>query len=211
MSRSRSIAIACAILIIAQPCIAVTGVPDPSESTASIAYTGPGTPSLMVVPDGSGPRFTAAHDEQGNVVNATITLFVRDGAGYPIMGFPREDMWIETAAGGMTSCFPFAMADQNTDATGMTMWANPLLAGGQSQGPVLVFLAGSPLISNAGLPLKINSPDINGDRVVNLQDVAILSGDFYSGYNFRCDLNGDGVINLADIPIFALHYAAQCP
>ena len=211
MSRFKSILIVFAILIISQSCFALSGVPDLFESTASIAFTGPGVPSLLVVPDGNGPPFTEAHDEQGNVVDATITLYLRDGFGNPIVNFPLEDMWLETLDDGLAFCLYGVRADHNTDANGMTQWTYPPLAGGHSQGPVLVFVNGSAIVSNPGLPLKFNSPDINGDGFVNLQDLAIFSVDFYSSYIFRSDLNGDGFLNLQDIAIFAQRYGAHCP
>jgi hypothetical protein len=201
-----------AISFLVQPCFADTGVPDLYMSEAFIAYDGPGIPTLMVVPDGSGSPFTEAHDEQGNVVDATITLFLRDGWGAAISYFPWEDMWLESADGGVVSCLWWGMtADQNTDVNGVTMWVNPPIAGGFSQGPVIVFVNGFALLSNSGLPLEFTSPDINRDLVVNLQDLAILAPDYYSGYNFRSDLNGDGDINLSDIALFAQHLGAQCP
>ena len=52
----------------------------------------------------------------------------------------------------------------------MTEWVNPMFAGGYSQGPVLVLINGSALTTNPGLPLKFNSPDINGDLRVDLTD-----------------------------------------
>jgi hypothetical protein len=200
-----------AIWLIAQPCLGLSGVPDLFQSTAEIAFNGPGIPSLLVVPDGSGPPFTAAHDPIGNVVDATITLYLRDGSGFPIVNFPWEDLWLDVVDGGLTGCGYFLNPDQNTDAAGATRWTLPPLAGGYSPGPVLVFINGSPLISNAGLPLQINSPDIDGDAVVNLQDLAILAGDYFGPYDFRCDLNGDGQLNLQDISIFGQHYGARCP
>jgi hypothetical protein len=200
-----------AISFLAQPCFATSGVPSLDLSEAFIAYDDPGVPSLMVVPDGSGNPFTEAHDEQGDVVDATITLYLRDPAGAPIPNFPFEDLWLETADGGVVPCIWSMIADQNTDANGMTLWTNPPVAGGHSQGPVLVFVNGSALTSNPGLPLRFNSPDINGDLVVNLQDLAILAPDFFSGYNFRSDLNGDSYLNLTDVSIFAQHLGAQCP
>jgi len=140
------------VSFLAQPCFADSGVPDLYMSEAFIAYDGPGIPSLMVVPDGSGNPFTEAHDEQGNIVDATITLYLRDGWGTAIVNFPHEDMWLESADGGVVSCVWGMIADQNTDINGMTMWANPPIAGGHSQGPVIVFVNGSPLLSNSGLP-----------------------------------------------------------
>jgi hypothetical protein len=210
MLKSKIVVLAFAVFFIAQPYFAFSGVPDVSRSEAFIAYTGPGIPSLLVVPDGNGSRFTEAHDEQGNMVDATITLFVRDGAGTSIAYYPHEDLWLESADGGMVPCIGGSNADHATDINGMTEWVNPLFAGGYSQGPVLVLINASALTTNPGLPLKFNSPDINGDGFLSLQDVSILSTDFYTGYTFRCDMNGDGALNLSDIAIFAQHLDAEC-
>ena len=194
-----------------QPCFADTGVPSLELSEAFIAYDGPGVPFLLVVPDGSGTPFTEALDEQGNVVDATITLYLRDPQGSPIANFPREDLWLETGDDVVVSCYWGLIADQHTDANGMTLWAIPPVAGGYSQGPIFVMVNGTALTSNPGLPLRITSPDINGDLVINLQDLAILASDYFSDYNFRSDLNGDSYLNLSDIYIFAQHLGAHCP
>jgi len=211
MLKSKIVILLFAVFFIVQPYFAFSGIPDVSRSEAFIAYTGPGIPSLLAVPDGSGSRFTEAHDEQGNVVDATITLFVRDGTGSSIANYPNEDLWLQSADGGLVPCNGGSTADHPTDVNGMTEWVNPLFAGGYSQGPVLVFINASALTTNPGLPLKLNSPDINADLVVSMQDVPILAADFYTGYTFRCDLNGDGALNLSDIAVFAKHLGAQCP
>ena len=211
MLKFKTVILLFAVTLIAQPCLAISGVPDLYTSEAFIAYDGPDVPSLLVTPDGSGNRFTEAHDEQGNVVDATITLFLRDGAAIPIANYPFEDLWLESIDGGLVFCIGGTTADANTDAQGVTQWVNPLLAGGFSHGPVLVIISGSALGSNPGLTLRFNSPDINGDLRVNLQDISILAIDYFTNYNFRCDLNGDSWLNLQDLPIFAQHIGAQCP
>lgn len=210
MSKSKCIVLCIAVLFIAQANPALSGVPDPSQSEAFLAYTGPGLVSLLVVPDGSGNSFTQAHDEQGNIVDATITVVVRDYGGVPIANYPSEDIWLGTANNGVVTCVWVITPDHATDAQGLTQWVYPLVAGGNSIGPVFVNINGNPLVSNPGLPLRFNSPDINGDLTVNLQDVSILTIDYYTSYSFRCDFNGDGYLNLRDIPIFAEHFGAQC-
>ena len=212
MLKFKIVILAFAVSFLAQPCFGVSGVPDLFQSEASIAYVGPGTASLMVVPDGSGNSFTEAHDEQGNVVDATITLYLRDSQGVPIVAYPLEDLWLESANSGLVFCVGGTTADYITDNQGMTQWVTPLHAGGYSQFPVLVIVSGSALTSNSGLPLRFNSPDTNGDLTVNLQDIHNLALDFFRGVNnFRSDLTGDGVLNLQDIPIFAQHLGALCP
>ncbi len=211
MLRLQFVILVFAVTLIAQPCLALSGVPDLYTSEAFTAFEGPGLASLLVVPDGSGNRFTEAHDEQGNVVDATITLYLRDGAGVPIVNFPFEDLWLESMDGGLVICIGGSTADNHTDSQGVTQWVAPMFAGGFSQGPVLVLINGSALGSNPGLPLRFNSPDVNGDLLVNLQDISILAVDYFTNYNFRCDLNGDSWLNLQDISIFAQHIGAQCP
>jgi len=195
----------------AQICLAITGVPSLVLSEANIAYSGPGVPSLLVVPDGTGNPFTEAHDEAGAVVDATITMVLRDPQGHPITNFPLEDLWLESDDGGLVSCTWGPSPDNNTDVNGMTQWTQPALAGGHSQGPVFVLINGSRMTSNEGVPLRFNSPDLNGDGIVHLTDVGFFSSDYYSGYNFRSDLNGDGQLNLSDVALIARSYGAQCP
>jgi len=202
-----------AVLIVALPCLAdvPNDIPDLSHSVATIAYNGPGTPSLLVVPDGTGNPFTAAHDEEGNVVDATITLTILDTLDVPIANYPFEDLWLESMDGGLVPCIGGTTADYNTDAGGMTQWVYPLRAAGYSEAPVLVLINGDALVTNPGLSLKFNSPDINSDGIVNLTDAAMASQDYYSGYHFRCDWNGDGALDLRDVPILASHFGTQCP
>ena len=59
--------------------------------------------------------------------------------------------------------------------------------------------------------VRFNSPDINGDLVVNLSDIVYFTQDFYGAYNYRSDFNWDGVINLSDIALMAQGIGAACP
>ncbi len=52
------------------------------------------------------------------------------------------------------------------------------------------------------------TPDLNGDKVVNMSDIILIAQSFNlvegdSRYNPRCDLNNDGVANMTDIMIAA--------
>ena len=95
----RTVFLTTIVFLAAQTCSGVTDVPDLFLSEAFITYSGSGTVSLLVVPDGNGNPFTEAHDEQGNVADATITLYLRDAQGMPFVLFPHEDMWLETDGG----------------------------------------------------------------------------------------------------------------
>jgi hypothetical protein len=191
---------------------ALSGVPSLDASTASIAYAGPGVPTLLVTPDGSGNPFTEAQIETGNPVDATVTLYLRDGLGSAIVSFPWEDIWLEADDDGLVSCTWGVNPDHNTDQAGMTQWISPAEAAGYSESVVRVIVNGSALTSNNGLPLNFNSPDINADGIVNLSDISGFTSDFYSGQNsFRSDFFRDGVLNLSDIYLFAVHFGATCP
>lgn len=181
------------------------------QSEAFVAYNGPGTPTLLVVPDGNGSPFTAALDAEGNEVDATITLILRDALGIPIADYPAEDCWLLSSDYGWYPCVGGSTADYNSDVNGVTQWVNPMEAGGFSDEPLQVWVNGSPLMSNIGLPLNINGPDLTADGQVNLLDIVEFSSNFFSDYHFRSDLNVDGVLNLIDIAIFARHNGTLCP
>ncbi|MEN8005816.1 MAG: hypothetical protein ABFS42_02330 [Candidatus Krumholzibacteriota bacterium] len=194
--------------LIASPAPAGIGGP---HGEYSMAYQGPETLTLFVVPDGSGDTFDQAFLPVGGRVDATITLILRDAGEQPIANFPREDMWLESEDGGLTPCPMGNIADANTDANGMTYWQNPMYAGGNSQALTVVMVSGMLIEYTVGVPLSYNSPDINADRVVNLTDVQMFTLDFFTGYDFRSDFYRDGVVNLSDLPALAYAIGAACP
>ena len=60
--------------------------------------------------------------------------------------------------------------------------------------------------------MAFNSPDLNGDRMVNLSDVQIFASDFFGGvYMFRSDLYYDNMVNLSDIVQLSRGVGANCP
>ena len=197
-------------LIVGAASLAMAGVPDVTQCEASRAYTGPERVVLMNAPDGNGKSFTEAVKVGGGTVDATITLIVRDGAGVPIANYPFEDCWLESVDGGMVACLGGTTADASTDVNGMTQFQNPLLAGGWSLADTRVLINGNNLPNDVGV--AYNSPDLNGDGGVNLTDVQIFAGDFFSAaYAFRADLFFDNTVNLSDLPRLAAAIGAECP
>lgn len=193
---------------------AMAGVPDLQLSTASTAAGVGVTPTMYNLPNGLGSTFAQARST-GGVVNATITLTVLDGGGFPVANFSANDMWLEkeivAGTGNFIACTGGTTADLNTNASGVTTWAAPLRAGGWSTSKTLVVINGAALTSNTGLVLQHNSADINGDGNANLSDIPLFAGDFYGAYSFRSDLSFDGVVNLSDIPRLASGVGAVCP
>lgn len=176
-----------------------------------MAYTGPETLTLMVTPDGGGRTFDEAFLPWGDTEDATITLELKNANWDPVANFPREDMWLEAQNGGLIPCVGGTIADANTDAFGITWWQNPVLGGGSSEPLAIILVNGSHIELSSGVNLRFNSPDINGDLVVNLIDVAMFSNDFFGAYDFRADFYRDGVINLQDLATFAQAYGGVCP
>ena len=193
------------------PAGSFAGVGPCDYSTAERAYPGPETVVVMVLPDGTGTPLTEARTLYQEV-DATITINLLDCLGVPVPGYPSEDMWLESADGGLAMCVAGSITDANTDANGQAFWAQPLRAGGSSEALTIVIVNGAPLTTNAGLAISFNSPDINGDRVVNLTDVPSFATDFYgSAYMFRSDFHYDGTVNLSDVVLMAQGLGADCP
>lgn len=73
----------------------------------------------------------------------------------------------------------------------------------------VIILAG--FIQCASMAAGLKSPDLNGDRAVNMSDVMLLASVFnaVSGdgkYKAEYDLNGDGAVNMADVMIIASQF-----
>ncbi|RKY67967.1 MAG: hypothetical protein DRP97_06840 [Candidatus Latescibacterota bacterium] len=203
------------LMLVTAPLVATgqtTGCWDLGEySSATMAYSGSDAVSVMVLPDGTGDSLAAARLLDGTVVDATITLVLNDCWGVPIASFPSEDLWLESPDGGLVSCPGGTIADANTNAEGITVWQAPLRAGGQSEAGCVIMINGMSLLYAAPLDVRFNSPDLNGDLVVNLIDVALFGGDFYGTYQVRSDFSRDGVLSLSDVVLMALAVGSACP
>ncbi|MBD3222248.1 hypothetical protein GF314_13505 [bacterium] len=183
-------------------------IPEPDLCTVEIDALAIGA-SIFVVPDGSGTPLTAASAPGGVEVDATITVTLVNPAGELIVGYPAEDLWLETADGGLVACPDGTTADAPTDENGQTVWQQPLHAGGWSDAEsLLALVAGVPI--HPELPLRVNSPDVNGDLEVNLSDIVPLA-QALGGYAYEVDFNHDGAINLSDIARFVPAIGAACP
>jgi len=202
----------CIIALIASTAsFARADFPDTEYSFALRAYSGIETAVMFNTPNGGGSAFTGA-SIIGGTVDATITLTLFDHGGTPWANYPFEDCWLESADGGMVACIGGSTANSNSNAMGVTTWVAPLAAGGSSEALTRVLVNGSILRSSAGLAISHNSPDINGDGAVNLTDVPLFAGDFYSGvYAFRSDFSYDEAINLSDVVKMAQALGASCP
>lgn len=208
---TRSIRLLSALLVL--PVLAAASpVPDLDNSTATLYYHGP--VSLCVVPGGGGDLLSEARTLDGTPVDATVHVWIYDGMANPIFAFPWEDIWLESTAGSLAACYPLGvMADAATDFDGYTSFSGALSAGGHSAvGEKLqVLIVGTP-VDCCDLDIRFNSPDVNGDRVVDLTDVFLFSQAYLSGaYEYAADFFADGVLDLSDLVVFSRHVNASCP
>jgi hypothetical protein len=187
------------IMVVSLASVAWANVPDPDNSTAVTATPGA---ALTVLPNEGGLAFTQAR-LGGAVVDATITLTLLDASMNPVFGYPFDDIWLESSAGGLVYCTRGTTPDGSTDINGQTTWVTPLAAGGCTDGEdIVVLVAGTQLTST--IDLTFISADFTGNLIVNSLDIGPFSGYFFAGGNPICaDMDLNGTVNTLDIPILA--------
>ena len=175
------------------------------------AYDGNETLTLFNLPDGMGSSFSQAHLPNGSLVDATLRVQLLDAHYDPVASFPAEDMWLEAADGGLAPCVAGTVADFETDSDGWTVWAAPMQAGGFSTAGCRLYINGMTPELWSDLDLQFNSCDINGDGIVNLQDLQPFATSFFGEYSFETDFFYDGVLNLMDVGLMAMAMGGSCP
>jgi hypothetical protein len=195
-----SLAVAGSMLLALASVASASGIPDHTTSTASSAGG-----IVMITPGSTGGSLASA--------GATITVTVLDAASLPIPGFPFQDIYLDAAVGIEVSlCQGGSTADANTDASGMTTISGVIGGGGHTlsdAGFTQVYINGAPL-SGPGLPVALNSPDINGSLGVDLVDLGLFGDDFGTG-GWRSDFSPSGFVDLTDFSKFGLAYGESCP
>ena len=175
-------------------------LPDPYLSSATSA---PGT--INITPGGHGLSLA----DEGLTVQVTIV----DTGGMPVPSFPFMDLWLDdSGTGDISLCPNGCVADTDTDANGRTTISRAACGGGWTVSGLRVWIAGDPIMGTPALDINVNSPDLNGDLVVDILDLANFAIDYADPtYNFRSDMTCDGIENIADIGEFAMHYGETCP
>lgn len=200
------------------------GVPDLTNSTAASASSV--VASVFTRPDGQGNSINACKIIGSTTpADATITLHVFDVFNAPIFLYPFEDMWLESAAGGLILCNGGSVADASTDINGDTTFSGPLYAGGGSAydpgvstEQCIIMIDGYPL-AGGGVDVIFNSADLDGNLIVGTQDAVVftplyagLTADpLNPGYDYTVDYYFDHAINLQDVVLFAGSLNTQCP
>jgi hypothetical protein len=150
-------------------------------------------------------------NQTGDVVNGVIWVQLIDVNQNPMAGYPAEDVWLESHWESFTFAYLGSCPDGTSDAEGLMVWREPLVAGGVALHGLVALVGGQAL----NLPLletvRFVSPDISGDMEVNLADLNMFSSDYVATYHERSDLVHDGAIDLADVSLLASHYGHGCP
>jgi hypothetical protein len=183
-------------------------IPDLGNCTAVTAAAEP--VSVYTLPDGGGDPLHACCAFGGAKIDASITLQLLDWDFSPISGVPAEDMWLESD--GVNFCPGGAIADGDTDAGGITTWRSAPAGGAASQpeAGTRVMVIGMSL-PQPDLDIRFHSPDLNGDRQVNLTDVVHFIQDYMGGYDWCSDFHWDGVLDLSDVVLLAQGIGKGCP
>ena len=205
----RFISIMILLMIIPVSAAQSAGIPDLDNSLAWLQNPAAAGATILSFPDGNGRPLTTARLPDGTLVDATIMVQMLDNGYVPIANFPFEDIWLETVDHGLIPCLGGTVADVNTDYEGVSFWSAPLQAGGFSLGPCQVIINGS-AIPSEGLVLSFNSPDIDGDGMVNIIDVALFAENFFNQYDFRSDLHRNGRLDLLDVGVLAEGLGRSC-
>ena len=114
------ILITIALMICAVPLAMAQGIPDLDNSWVAWDQDDGFSPVLLNVPNGTGSPFTEARDLELGQLDATLTLYLRDGNNDSVVNYPREDMWLELgmgAEGDPIECPNGTIADANTEIT----------------------------------------------------------------------------------------------
>ena len=216
-----SVAIVAALALVAAGTAAGQGIPVAANCTAVLNASHPAV-SMFVVPNGSGTPLNACFAQGGATATAVIQVTLVDASGLPAVGVSNRDIRIEEVGSLMAWCpnswYPPPThapncADGPSNAAGQAQFSLAYHGGGNQFGGIQVFVreANGLFAPIPGvLPVHMNSPDLNGDLINNLSDIALFAQDIGSTA-YRSDFNWDGQINLTDLVLFAQTIAAGCP
>ncbi len=198
------------ILVLLVPAVVFGEVPDINNCDISTRATV--DVSVLICPACDGMAFSVAKTFGDVFVteDATIEVYIRNNAGQALEGIAADNIWLEES--GINFCPGGNIADSDTDATGYTEFALAPCGGGCSDNLTLGgYLApGTPFNENSLPFLRVNSPDTNGDLVVDLIDLSAFAEAYFVPATYCFDFFWDGEMGLQDLALFAQHYRHLC-
>jgi hypothetical protein len=150
----------------------------------------------------------------------TISVRIVDQTNAPIPNIPEYDIWLVgcnvtlAMCGGSGAITASAPTNQNGETTITARYA----AGGCDNTGVRVVVMGcvigAGICADPCIPIKIRSPDINADYVVNLVDFSLFGAGYTSPpkpYNECLDYVAPfGTVTLADYAKYGVHASHSC-
>ena len=96
-----------------------------------------------------------------------------------------------------------AMLEGHTDRVGSLTFSpdGAILASGSADGTILLWDMEPYTTSN--IVVSKNKYDVNGDGIVNIQDLVLVASNFGKTGQNAADVNGDGTVNIADLVLVA--------
>jgi hypothetical protein len=212
MKRIAKLTLAC--LVLAAAVAAAQQVPPLLDCNLE-CRAGAADVSVFTVPDGSGHPLSWCQGFGGLRLDASLELLILLD-GEPLVGYPGEDMWLQSSLGGLVTCPGGCSADHATDAEGRTTFSGALRGGGHtdpSAGETLqAVVNGEVCASGEGADVQVNSPDLSGNLVVDLSDVVLWVAIYQGGgYDYAGDFYYDGVLDLSDVVMMSQGLGAACP
>jgi len=197
------------ILVLLVPAVVFGEVPDIDNCQITTLATA--DVSIMICPACDGNSFGAAFTFGGDLMVATIQVIIANNVGQPLEGIAADTIWID--ADGVNWCTAGNISDYDTDVGGLTEFILPPCGGGCSTDYLNGYLLiGSPTPFNENpLSIKFNSPDTNGDLVVDLIDLAAFAEAYFLPATYCFDYYWDGAMTLQDLALFSQHYTHACP
>lgn len=195
------------IITLLIPVVAFGNIPD--INNCSIGTRATQDVSVLTCPACDGYALTQAQTFGGGVMDATIEVYIRNSAGQGIAGIWEEIILDDP---GLCFCLDKDHPDLATNDNGYAEYALPLCTGGCAENLTLSgYLSGIPFLQNPIPFIKINSVDLNCDRVVDLVDLADFAAAYFGTVTYCVDFYWDGVMNLLDLAAFSQHYGHVCP
>lgn len=199
-------------LVLTACCVMITTANAQIDPIASSATPIGGPGWLMNCPQGDGHQLLST----GMV---GILVRVVDVTGAPVVGLTARDFEVDgfVPFSVIDAFFPGGPAWDVTSGgfaavgPGLYRIDGTLWAGGSEPGNSIVKVRGVQLFGAGPLPLRMVSPDLNADGIINLTDVAQFAAAYGGPYTFRADFNGDGVVNLVDITLLVPHMGHALP
>jgi len=183
-----------------------SGVVDQCNSSASAA---------------SGVAFACPQSDGDALAPAlTITVIVRDDTNAPIAGIPAADVWLIGCNDNLALCGGSGAinASAATDVNGQTTITGDIAAGGCDLGGIRVVVQGVAIgagpCGDPCIAIKVKSPDVNGNLLVNLVDFATFGAGYTSppkAYNECIDFVAPfGSVTLPDFAKYGSHNNHTC-